>query len=853
MSCVRYFRGIFLTVQAAEQLGFMRHPWKKRTCYIAHAGYRMPAAPSHQCFTFGDYSFDPRSAILFKSGNWIRVPDQSLKVLSALLEKRGEMVTREELSHRLWPNGTHVEFEQGLNSVVKRLRAVLLDSATAPRYIETVPKRGYRFVCPVDQRSPAQQDSDLLPQSTTAVAASVSRAAGFLPVKTSYPIGILLTALLVAGCAAALYQRARSRSLAIDDSIKSALSVEAKGEYGSAYDLVAAAASRVPANDPRLEKLWRLVSRNITLSSEPSGTTVFWRPYSDLKSPWRLLGKTPLHDRRVCAGTIRLLLVKPGYTDLEIAAPESKYQLQMETTSTNSGMVHIPTGPVFAQYAGIGRLGPVTVNDFWIDRTEVTNSEYQQFVNAGGYRNPKYWKFRLTENGHILGWQQAMKKFIDQTGSASPAGWSAGSYPAGEGAYPVSGVSWYEAAAYADFVGKALPNVYQWFRAAHTDDSVFLIPLSNFRGRGLLPVKSQGALGSFGVYDIAGNVREWCFNGSDDMRFILGGAWSDPAYMFVRGQKLPPLNRSITNGFRCIRYAEPVVSQPQLAGSISPAVSDHISMVPASDEVWRTSSSLYAYDHSDLNPTVESITDSELWRREKVRFRAAYQNQEVTAYLFLPKQRRPPYQCVVFVPGGDAFQARSGDTIQPLEYLLRSGRAAMYPIFWGTFDRFVGLPSDPANGGYPSPMFIREALIAWRKDLGRTLDYLQTRKDIGAIGYLGVSSGAEYAPVLLAGEERVKAAVLLSGAMPVQLRLMPESNPVNFAAHVTIPVLMVNGKYDSILSEQAQDWMLRALGTAAPRKKHSWVDSGHSVLAPEVRNLTIHETLDWFDRNLGPR
>jgi dienelactone hydrolase len=516
-------------------------------------------------------------------------------------------------------------------------------------------------------------------------------------------------------------------------------------------------------------------------------------------------------------------------------------------------MVHIPAGPVFAQYAGIGRLGPVSVNDFWIDQTEVTNADYQRFVNAGGYQNPHYWKFKFIEKSRALTWHEAMRRFIDQTGSPSPAGWSAGAYPTGKGDYPVSGVSWYEAAAYADFAGKALPSVFQWFRAAHTDDSAFLISLSNFNGRGPVSVGGLGALGSLGVYDMAGNVREWCLNESERMRFALGGAWSDPGYMFVKGQKLPSFDRSITNGFRCTKSGETLRAQPQLAASIPADVAGNLSLASPSEEVWRTASALYAYDHSNLSPRVESVTDSEDWHREIVHFRAGYPNQELTACLFLPKKRRSPYPCVVFVPGGDAFQHTSADTIQPLDYVLRSGRAMIYPILWGTFDRFVSLPSDPANGGYPSPMFIREALIAWRKDLGRTLDFLQTRKDIGAIGYLGVSTGAEFAPVLLAGDDRVKAAVLLSGAMPAQIKLMPESNPVNFAPHMTMPVLMLNGRYDSILSEQAQDWMLRSLGTAAAAKRHIWVESGHSVLAPEVRNKTIHETLTWLNRYLPAR
>jgi len=164
---------------------------------------------------------------------------------------------------------------------------------------------------------------------------------------------------------------------------------------------------------------------------------------------------------------------------------------------------------------------------------------------------------------------------------------------------------------------------------------------------------------SFGVYDMAGNVREWCFNESGGQRFILGGAWADAAYMFTRGQKLPPLNRSLMNGFRCVRGGARVAPQQQLAAPIVAHPFDRITLSKASDEVFAMSRALYAYEHTDLHPVGESTTDSELWRSQKVRFQAGYANQELLAYLFLPKQRRPPYQCVVFVPSGDAFQAKT--------------------------------------------------------------------------------------------------------------------------------------------------------------------------------------------------
>ncbi|MDQ2840535.1 MAG: winged helix-turn-helix domain-containing protein, partial [Acidobacteriota bacterium] len=266
----------------------------------------MQARPGEQRVTFGDYAFDLHSAILFKGGNWIRVPDQSLKVLAALLENPGETVTREELSRRLWPDGTHVEFEQGLNSVVKRLRAVLLDSSTAPRYIETLPKRGYRFIFPVQQTPPSPDNSEPPFRNSIAEqpATSLPRGSGFLQANASPRVAMLLAFLFVSGCAALLYQRAHRRSWALDQAIPKARFLAAQGEYGSAYDLASAAALRLPTDDPELERLWPIVSRSAPIASDPSGVTVFWKPYADLKSPWRLLGKTPLRDVRVCAGAV---------------------------------------------------------------------------------------------------------------------------------------------------------------------------------------------------------------------------------------------------------------------------------------------------------------------------------------------------------------------------------------------------------------------------------------------------------------------------------------------------------------------------------------------------------------------
>src|ERR1035438_900548 len=98
---------------------------------------------------FGVFEVDLATAELRKHGVRLRLQEQPFQVLAALLERPGEVVTREDLIHRLWADGTVVDFDRGLNAAVTRLRQALSDSADAPRYVETVARRGYRLVAAV--------------------------------------------------------------------------------------------------------------------------------------------------------------------------------------------------------------------------------------------------------------------------------------------------------------------------------------------------------------------------------------------------------------------------------------------------------------------------------------------------------------------------------------------------------------------------------------------------------------------------------------------------------------------------------------------------------------------------------
>src|SRR6185369_10267449 len=136
------------------------------------------SSSSPKAFRFGPFGFDPRSGHLRTEHRTQRLAEQPLALLIALLERPGEMVSREELRGRLWPDGTFVDFEHGLNSAVSRLREALNDSATTPRYVETIPRRGYRLLVPVEIDGPSAVDAAASAQThaTGNVAQPASRA-----------------------------------------------------------------------------------------------------------------------------------------------------------------------------------------------------------------------------------------------------------------------------------------------------------------------------------------------------------------------------------------------------------------------------------------------------------------------------------------------------------------------------------------------------------------------------------------------------------------------------------------------------------------------------------------------------
>jgi dienelactone hydrolase len=648
------------------------------------------------------------------------------------------------------------------------------------------------------------------------------------------------------------WQRA-SRMRRAHEAIPEIARLVAEEDFPKAAALAREARLVLP-RDPALAKLWAQATIEVSAESDPPGAEVSCRPYRGDAGAWETVGQTPLAGVRVPKNYYVWRIAKPGcasafqiaptWTLVHRIPPQLSVRLDPEG-SAPAGMVRVAGGKLGLAIPGLDQIPELPLDDYWIDRHEVTNEEYRKFVEAGGYEKREFWREPFVRDGRTLPWEEAMALFRDTTGRPGPATWELGGFAKGQETHPVAGVSWYEAAAYAAFAGKSLPTIFHWNRAAQTEASLLIVPGSNFAGAGTAPVGGDGTVSGFGTTDMAGNVKEWCWNQSTGgKRFILGGGFGEPTYMFIDQDAQPPWDRRANFGFRCAKLAAPA---PAAAlAKIEPAIRDFSKEKPVSDDVFHAYKGLYAYDKGPLNARVEETESTDDWTREKVSFDAAYGGERVVAHLYLPRNAAAPFQTVIYFPGSGAIYADKFVLSPYVDFIPKSGRALLAPIFKSTFERRDALNSDD-----PEPTaFWRDHVVAWSKDVGRSIDWLETQKDVdkAKLAYIGLSWGSALAPIILAVDNRFKVAVLESGGLEFQ-RALPEADQINFVSRVRIPVLMVNGRYDHFFPvESAQDPLFRLLGTPEKDKKHLLFESGH---APPRKDF-IRATLDWLDKYLGP-
>lgn len=635
------------------------------------------------------------------------------------------------------------------------------------------------------------------------------------------------------------------------------------GESESAFNLALKVEDVLP-DDPELAEIWKTFSWVTSIPSEPAGATVYRRAYGDREAEWRELGVTPLYDIHIPFGASVLRLEKSGYLPLQRVigggitsmanllvedVPNAGYvsvnpeRFQLETSaSLPAGMVRVPQGTAL-----IGGKA-VEFRSFLLGKYEVSNKEFQAFIEAGGYKRRDLWEHEFVVDDAVLSFDDAMRLFVDTTGRPGPSSWVAGTYPDDEDDYPVAGVSWYEAAAYARFVGRELPTVHHWRRALALALLAFELPASNVNRDSMATVGEYQGIGWTGTYDMLGNVREWCSNSTaDGNRVIVGGAWSDVPYLIEESSstpfRIPAVDRSSTNGFRLASTNDEPAASEATAAAVVDTVSSPIGD-PYSDEVFTAKLRDFDYDRSPLNAEIEESVEFRYWTRQRISIDTSDGQGRIPIYVYLPKRESSRHQTLVFWPGaGTQFFPSIDSTTFQLAFALRNGRAVAMPVLKGMLER--RLSSRPGWDTHTG----RDLAIEQIREFRRAIDYLETRSDVEAdnLAYVGLSWGGRVGAMVLAIEDRFEAAILNQAG--INANDHPDINVVNFLPHITTPVLHFSGRYDTDFRfETSSKPFFDRLGTDAKDKKHVVEPTGHFV-APTV---STGETLDWLDKYLGP-
>ncbi|MGH7578496.1 MAG: SUMF1/EgtB/PvdO family nonheme iron enzyme, partial [Longimicrobiales bacterium] len=695
----------------------------------------------------------------------------------------------------------------------------------------------------------------------------------------------------------------------------------AQGRFVEAFALAVEAEQEGPAADALPHHVWYQIADWISVTTEPAGARVLAVRYAPERAAigdtldWRVLGTTPLDSARVPRGDYILRVERDGYAPAERSASsalervmpaaslfphrivatreweeqgsdtELRFHIQLVPEGhAPPDMVFVPGGPY--QLVSQDVEGQrVELAEFLLDRFEVTNAQFAEFVRAGGYASAENWHDLVADAGDDA--PNVLAGLTDRTGLPSPRNWTGQLYAGELADHPVTGVTWYEAAAYCRFRGRRLPTLFEWEKAAraglisrfdgrimpwgyHTQRAGLRLR-ANFSSAGTEPVDAHPfGMSPYGAHGMAGNAKEWVSNTSGGGRMFAGGSWEDPIYVFGQVGSIDPLTASPALGFRCATLAEPgapgsMDSSPQRGEPGSGVVADAMAQgdgvieldtpmpvyEPVDAQTFQTLLDYYRYDPLRLDAEVIETVETPGWVRQKVAFNgpAGPAGSRILAYLYLPRAGKPPYQTLIVTPGAGAFLGNTlaFETEWVLAPLIRAGRAAFSVVMSGMTEREWG-------AGYRMPesnsVAFRDLMVLQATELRIGLDYLETRPEIDttAIAYVGVSMGAGSRLPWAAVDNRFDAVVLVGGGIDERVHpTLPEASNINFAPYIRAPKLLLNGRNDEDHRWESRARPLWDLLTE-PKDLVLVEGAGHLV-PPEQR---IPAMVEWLDRTLGP-
>jgi serine/threonine protein kinase/formylglycine-generating enzyme required for sulfatase activity len=663
------------------------------------------------------------------------------------------------------------------------------------------------------------------------------------------------------------------------DSARAALpqieSLAREGRYAEAYDL-AVQAEGVLGEDTTLQRLMPEVSDLLTVRSDPEGAGVFTRDPGGVE-PAVQLGTTPVLEVRLPRGDHFLTVEAEGYEPVErlvsstLARVEAGFsgdrvEISLDLTlfpadSQPKGTVFVPAGPYTLVSADAPVGASADLGGFFIDRFEVTNAEYREFVRAGGYSNRALWTLPMRAEGRLLTEEETSTLLSDRTGLPGPRTWTGQQFAEGTHRHPVSSITYHEAAAYCAWKGRSLPTLFEWEKAArggaftHLEGVVFPWGLvepgravdqrANFGGSGLVEVDAHPlGLSPYGAYAMAGNVREWTANPAGAGFIAMGGSWQDPPYVFSSISTFDALFASPALGFRCVHRLSSAGAHG--AGSIE-LTRRSPSYEPVNEATYRSFLAHYRYDPVDPEPEMLERVEAEDWTRLTVRFKGVG-GDPILSYLYLPKGATPPYQTMVYIPGGGAFLGNPVD--KTAEWLVGANIRAGRAVFAVVMDGMIGRDW-PAGRGPPESNTVgfRDLMVLHATELSLGLDYLETRDDIDMdrLAYVGLSWGAGSRATLAAIDDRWDAVIFVGAGIDERVHpTLPEAMNVNFIPYINVPKLVLNGRQD-----EEHPWLTRALPfwelLQEPKELVLADNEGH-VPSPEVRIPAIN---DFLDRHFG--
>jgi dienelactone hydrolase len=679
---------------------------------------------------------------------------------------------------------------------------------------------------------------------------------------------------------------ARQEQAQIDRALAQAEAQVAKDNLSFAFTTLYPLSRTQHARDnPRFAKLWQQIVTPIRPLVTEAGASIYFKPYEDVSGDWILAGISPLTEWiEAPLATLRVKVEKPGfrtgYFTIAVPGPSVETSQPLPFTARPGTPIPLPliadrtlpddmvlvpqtNVPVYLSGWILDLFGgqQYDIPAFAIARNEVTNREYKEFIDAGGYNNAQYWEgLKFESHGRSLSEIEARAQFVDTTNRVGPAGWQLSTYPRDQADLPVGGVSWYEAVAYARFRGQQLPTIHHWTRAAFSPFSALfyttpaIAGASHFSSRAPVAARSEIGLGPWGTYNMLGNVREWVTNFSGHEAIALGSSWAqfpaDSNSVYVTD----PMLRAPDHGIRLMQTLSDTPIDARLLAPIK-LVRDTFALRrgPVSDDAFNAMR--FQFSTAKSNPievTKHEILRTELYFVEEVTLSFA-RDAPTTLYIARPaaKQQRP-LQAIVYGPGGNCCFAKRPnrditENLRDLDLVAISGRALVMPIWAGSYERFTPMPIDAKERSDRG----QRAALAWHRDLRLTLDYLESQPEFDAakFGYLGYSGGATFQGTLLAIEERIKAAVFVSGGINLSANIHPMIDMVNYAPRIHLPVLMLNGRYDHHHPlEQSQNRLFKLLSTPQGSKQHIVYDTGHFAFQ---RNTVVAELSTWFDRYLG--